>query len=195
MALHDLIAVLEQGAVADADALRGAARAEALALEAAADERLRGRRAELATAREADRQAAVARGLIEPARDARRLVLLARARLVERVLVNARARLSEAETSAAYRESLPRVVAEALAALGAGAITLATHAGLVADLQRAVRDTRSDVTVVADQEISSGFRAKAADGRVEVDETLQGRLDRLAPDLALEIVRQAGIAA
>src|SRR5581483_228283 len=116
-------------------------------------------------------------------RGGRRLVLEARHRLLGRVLAAARARLPEAMATPEYRAALPAALGAALACAGDAAVVVRCPPALAA----AVRDAlprASGAAVEADSGVRAGFTLATADGVLTVDDTLDGRLERLWPRLA-----------
>ncbi len=183
MALEHLLAALERDATAEAERRLAAARAEAAAIRAAAEERLARRRAEVLDARAAELRGRAERALGEARRGGRRLVLEARHRLLGRVLAAARARLPEAMATPEYRAALPAALGAALACAGDAAVVVRCPPALAA----AVRDAlprASGAAVEADSGVRAGFTLATADGVLTVDDTLDGRLERLWPRLA-----------
>jgi vacuolar-type H+-ATPase subunit E/Vma4 len=126
-------------------------------------------------------------------RNARRAILEARARLLDRVFAAARGALPAAASGAAYRTSLAAALAAAITALGDAPAVVHAPAALIGDLER-LRPSGGAVTVVADAETGSGFRVVAADGALEVDDTLESRLERLRPELARRVLARLALA-
>lgn len=187
MALEHLLSALERDAEAEAKALVDEAHREAARIAAESLDRLARRRAqwtaEQETALRADCRCAVA----EAQRQARRQVLEARYRLLDRVFRAAGQRLPELARGAGYAEALPRQVEEILSYVDGPALLLCSP-----ELEPAVRRLApAAVTVRADPDVGPGLRAVSADGGLRVDATLAGRLARLRPILAIEALRQA----
>jgi len=111
-------------------------------------------------------------------------VLLARTRVVARVLERARALLPDATQSEAYLSTLSSELMEALQFVdGEGAVVRCSR-----DLEGAVRKglrDRPEVKIEAD--VGTGFVVVGAEGSVVVDGRLETRIDRLASVLAIEI--------
>jgi vacuolar-type H+-ATPase subunit E/Vma4 len=187
MALADLLAALEREAAAQAEARRAAARAAAAEIARSADERLERRRSEAALARETELRRAAETALDEARRAARRSVLDARERLLERVFAAARGLLPEAMARDGYRAVLPRHVADALRAVGDQPAVVRCPDAL-GDAVRAALGPRRDVTVETDPAAPPGITAGTTDGAVAVDNTLPGRLDRARPRLAIAVL-------
>jgi vacuolar-type H+-ATPase subunit E/Vma4 len=120
-------------------------------------------------------------------------VLEARERLLERVFAAARGELPAAAAGAGYRAGLPAALAGALAAVGGAEAVIRCPEALARDLERLRPPATPPVRVVVDPAAGSGFRVTSTDGAVEVDETLESRLDRLRPELARRVLAQLGL--
>jgi vacuolar-type H+-ATPase subunit E/Vma4 len=177
--LGDLLAALTREAERDAARLRAEAEACATAIAAAAAAQVERARAEQLGGREAQWRVDVERALAAARRTARAEVLAARGRLLERVLAAVRTCLPALADDAAYRSVLARDVEAALAYLGDEPVTLRCTPAL-ADAVRALVTDKPRVQVEPDAAVGTGVRAVSADGVVEVDNTLEGRLDRLS---------------
>jgi vacuolar-type H+-ATPase subunit E/Vma4 len=193
MPLEHLLTALERDAAAQAEALLAAARAEVANIVRDADARLARRRSDLLGSREAELRGAAAAALGEARRASRATVLEARERLLERVLAAARAMLPDALASAAYRAALPDHLTEGLRAIGDGPAVIRCPESLVPAVQAAVA-ARQNASVRADPTSGSGVIVATADGAVEADGTLEGRLERVRPRLALEVFARLGAA-
>lgn len=187
MSLDQLVAALEHRVADETETLLAEARSEASSIQVEVEERLTRRRAVVLAQIEAERDAAVEQRLRDARRTARRLVLDARASVLDRVFTAARARFEEVQASPEYRDTLAGQVAEAFDVLGDRPVTLRSPPTLADKLQRVVAG-RPAVAVRADPAVGCGFTATADDGSVEVDATLEGRLGRLQPSLAIEIL-------
>lgn len=112
-------------------------------------------------------------------------LLQARRRAVERVLTAVRARLAEAVADTSYLTAMAAELDDALAVLGGKPAILEAPPALAAIARR-----RPDAPQeILDYPDLAGFRLRSADGSVEVDATLEERLRRLAPAIAIEVVR------
>jgi vacuolar-type H+-ATPase subunit E/Vma4 len=118
-------------------------------------------------------------------------VLEARQRLLERIIAAARGALPAALASPAYRATLPQHVAQGLRAVGDGPAVIQCPEPLVPAVQEAVAG-RHDVAVRADAASAPGVIVSTTDGVIEADNTLVGRLERLGPLLALELLARLG---
>jgi vacuolar-type H+-ATPase subunit E/Vma4 len=193
MPLEHLLGALEREAAVQAEAVRAAARTEAAAIAGAADARLTHRRGELLGSRETELREAAATALEEARRTSRATVLQARQRLLERVLAAAQGMLPDALESDAYRAALPEHVTQGLRAIGDGPVVIRCPEILVPAV-RAVVAARKDVSVRGDAASGSGVVIATADGAIEADNTLDGRIERLRPRLALEVLARLGAA-
>jgi vacuolar-type H+-ATPase subunit E/Vma4 len=179
MPLGDLLSALTREAERDVARLRADAEARAAAIAAAGRARVDRARAEQLGEREVQWRADAERGLALARHAARARVLAARGWLLERVLAAVRARLPALVDDPGYRAVLARDVQAALAYVSDEAVVLRCTPALVHAVRVIVAD-RAGVRVEADAAVGTGVRAVSADGVIEVDNTLEGRLDRLA---------------
>ena len=193
MGLEHLLEALERDAKAQIEQLLAQARAEAEGVTAATTAALAQRQGAAAETRERTRLIEVEQAVTRARRAARRSVLEARERLLERVFANARSELPAAAAGAGYRAGLPAALAGALAAVGGEEAVIRCPEVLVRDLERLRPDATPRARVVVDPKAGSGFRVASVDGAVEVDDTLESRLDRLRPDLARRVLAQLGL--
>jgi len=189
MGLEHLLEALERDANAQIDQLLAQARAEANRITAAATAALAQRRGTATDARERTRRREVEQAVTRARRTARRSVLEARERLLERVFAAARGELPAAAAGPGYRAGLPAALDGALAAVGHEQVVIRCPEALARDLEQ-LRPESESVSVVVDPATGSGFRLTTADGAVEVDATLESRLDRLRPELARRVLAQ-----
>jgi vacuolar-type H+-ATPase subunit E/Vma4 len=190
MPLDHLLAALERDATAQAEHLMAQARATADQLTSAAAEAIERRRGETLGAHEREQRAVVQAALSAARRAARRDVLEARERLLDRVFAATRSALPQALAHQAYRAALPQRLAAALSCVeDAGEAALRVPAALAADVRAAISGN-GRVTVRVDHTAGSGFRLATADGILEVDDTLETRLDTQRPRLARDVLRQ-----
>ncbi len=193
MGLEHLLEALERDANAQIEQLLAQARAEADGLTTAMAAALAQRQGAAADARERTRLIEVEQAVTRARRAARRSVLEARERLLERVFAAARGELPAAAAGAGYRAGLPAALAGALAAVGGAEAVIRCPEALARDLERLRPPATPPVRVVVDPAAGSGFRVTSTDGAVEVDETLESRLDRLRPELARRVLAQLGL--
>jgi vacuolar-type H+-ATPase subunit E/Vma4 len=175
--LGDLLSALTREAERDAGRLRAEAEARATAITAAAATQVDRARAERLGEREAQWRAEAERALAAARHAARAQTLAARGQLLERVLAAVRACLPALVDDPAYRAVLARDVQAALAYLGDEPVVLRCTPSL-ADAVRALVAGNARVRVEPDAAVGTGVRAVSADGVVEVDNTLEGRLGR-----------------
>jgi vacuolar-type H+-ATPase subunit E/Vma4 len=189
MGLRDLVARLEEDARARVDGIAAQAQdqvrqvdegvRQALATDAA--RRLAGLRAE--------RQRELNRQLSEARQRARAEALAARHRLLERLLDRAAGLVPQERNSARMRQALPQLLEEALSYLSTLRPLVRCHPEVL-PLLEAQLTGRDDVKLLPDETMGPGLVAAAADGTVEVDNTLLGRLQRLRPKLAVELLKE-----
>lgn len=187
MPLDHLLAALERDGSAQAEELLGQARARAAAIAREADELVARRRADRLGAREAGLRGAAEAALGEARRAGRRTVLAARERLLERVFAAARDLFPEVVEGEAYRTAtFPTHLSEALHAVGDEAAVIRCSKTL-ATAARALVGTKR-LTVEGDAAAPPGVTVVTTDGVITVDNTLQGRLERLRARLAIEVL-------
>ncbi len=187
MALPELLAELERDAAARVAAVLADARQRAAELVEAGRRSSADRRASALGQREAALRNAMAERLSRARRDARLRGLRARDRFLAGVREAARERLAAAQTGEAHGAALAGRLDEALAFTGADAVEIQAAPPLVPAMRRLARERGGQVRVT-EAGIESGFRVRTLDGRVTIDETLQTRLDRDWPALAIELV-------
>ena len=119
------------------------------------------------------------------ARGTARLALLtAREQLIGRVMAAALGRLATTELSAA---ALAQLIESGSQYLPAGPMIVRCPPRMLAAVRLVVAG-RAAVEVVADDDVRAGVRLESPDGRVTVDNTLDGRLRRLYPALAVALL-------
>jgi len=188
MALERLLSSLERDAAQQVDALLAAARARAERVTRTADEQDARCKSETLEARERAQRAAVELALARARRAARGRVLEARARLLEQVFGAARDRLPAAADSQAFRAALPARLAAARACLGDSPAAVRCAPALLPALRELSRETEG-LALQPDPAIATGFVVASCDGALEVDETLERRLRRRRPALAIAVLR------
>ena len=185
----DLDAELRRNAEQTVELILGEARAEATRLAAEAEQELARRRASVMEDKEAEHRAE-ARVLVAAERHAAmEALLLARTRVVERVLGEARVLLPQAARSEPYQATLAKELNEALQFVD----TEGAAVRCSVDLEPSVREAlgnRPEVKVEAERDMGAGFVVGDAAERVLVDGRLETRIDRLASTLAIEIHAQ-----
>jgi vacuolar-type H+-ATPase subunit E/Vma4 len=189
MALDNLLAVLLREAEAEAEAILVAARAEAEAIRARGTADLAERRRRLDQELEADRHTAVEFALAAARREARRDELLARERMIERVLAAARTRFPDALVRPEFRAALPAQIREGVECLAGRPGTLRYHPDLVQEVTCVVAEMKG-IELIPDPAAGAGFRLASADGALEIDGTLADRLERLDRPIRQEVLRR-----
>ncbi|HET9986729.1 MAG TPA: V-type ATP synthase subunit E [Longimicrobiales bacterium] len=185
MALQHLLAAIARDGDEAARRELDAAREEAERILAEARARIEARLADRLKVRERTLRASLEAELAAERRRAAGELLRARWRLVERILADAAARLPAAAQSAAFAEALPAQLEEALAYLGDGGGVVRCPPPLV-PLVSTLLAGRPGISVEACED-GAGIRVLVP-GAVEVDDTLEARLRRLGPRLAMELL-------
>jgi len=180
-----LLATLEREAEAEISRVMDDARARAAEVIAAAERRMAARRQLSLEQRTAEARAEHERALATARAAARAPVLAARAALLDRLFAGLRAKLPAVAASAAYRAALARQLEVLSAFAGDRPSTVRCNPALVATLRRAMK-TKGRWPIRPDSSIAAGFRLTTTDGVLEVDATLETRLEQLRPRLALE---------
>ena len=189
MALADLLRALEQDAEARIAELRAEATAAAERVRAEATERLdRRRSADLATL-EARLRSETARVIEATRQQAARKVLTARAQALERIRGQARDLLLRTEPDPGLRAGIAREVSAALEYFGDSAAVVRCAPAWGSALAPIVA-RRAGSRLEATNGIGPGAAIRAADGSLEIDATLETRLERLWPRLVIDLVRQ-----
>jgi vacuolar-type H+-ATPase subunit E/Vma4 len=191
MGVEALLAVLEQRAAEEAERRRAEAEAEADAIRREAEAEVERRRAGYRKQLEAAARARLAQELAAAWWEARRAVLEHRARLFDRVFAGARERLASLPLPE-YADRLGALLAEALPYLEGEAVVIECQPE-AAPLVRRLLGDRTDLSVVADPAAAPGLMLRSADGRVEIDQTLPGRLERLRDELAVALSQRLGV--
>jgi V/A-type H+-transporting ATPase subunit E len=180
-----LLATLERDTEAEVTRIMDEARARAADLTRAAEQRMAERRAATLGKRETEERAQHERALAGLRLTARARVLEARAALLDRLFAALRATLPELARSPAYRRDLPKELERLSVFAGDQAVTIRCTPALTTTLQRLIK-TNGHIHIRSDARIAAGFRVTTADGTLEVDGSLESRLERLRPRLALE---------
>jgi vacuolar-type H+-ATPase subunit E/Vma4 len=189
MALRELVLALERDALARIVAVRDEATADAERLRARARAELARRRAvELAT--RAEEMTAAAAGAIDAARrEAALRSLTARAETLDASLARARALLAATVPDPGMRAGIRRDLDAALEYLGGTAAVVSCPPAWM-PLLKAAFAGRKGVRLEEGEGVGAGLVARAADGQAEIDATLDSRLTRLWPGLAVELMRE-----
>ncbi|MGH7124516.1 MAG: V-type ATP synthase subunit E, partial [Stellaceae bacterium] len=176
MPLQSLLDTVTRRVGAEVAALRDHARAEAAEILSHADQRASDRNRTALGNREkvlrgqADRALAIAR------REARRLELEARSRLLARLLEVVAARLPAAALGVPDT-TIGRKFAATLASLGDRPATVRCDPGLVERLRPLVAPHRH-LSLAGDPDLRGGFRLESTDGRLSIDATVDEYLAR-----------------
>jgi vacuolar-type H+-ATPase subunit E/Vma4 len=182
-----LLATLEREADAEVTRVLDEARTRAAELTAAAEQRMAARRALTLGRREAEARADEERALSAARRAAQAQVLAARAETLDRVFAAVRAELPALGKSPAYRAQVGAHLEHVLRFAGDQPVTVQCSPA-VSNALRATVKTNGRLRIESDRRIAAGFRIATMDGVLEVDATLESRLERLRPRLALEAV-------
>lgn len=188
MSLNGLLAALTAEADAEVERTLAEARREAERIRVEAETAVARKRKATLAAREAEARARAEADLAEARRAVRVEVLEARRRMLEEIRAAGRARLRDAARDGTREDAWARLVAEALDYAGhePGVLRcppewLGVARGVAGDAER--------VRIEADDSLT-GVQVAARDDSWIVDNTLDGRLDRLWPELAIEILRR-----
>ena len=186
MALDELLRTLEEESAARVAAVLATAHAEAEQLRAGrAGESARHRSAVVA-GREAELRAALARDLEAAHREARRLVLEARAGALELIRQRAEQLLAERAADPGSLEAQAQDLERGLAYLGGSSAVVEAPERLVAGL-RTMLDGRGRVVAQPPGGDRPGLTIRAEDGGLTVDATPAGRLARAWPRLTIDL--------
>lgn len=189
-ALEWLLAPIERQVEREAGGILEAGREEAARVATIANESRERRRAEHLARMEAAGRLELETDLLETRRDAQRRILEARQRFLARARQALEALLVDAVKSAAYRDVLPGHLEDSLAYFGEEPAVLHCSPG-IAEALRPLVAGRSQLTVREDPAVPDGFRVVAADGALQVDNTLHARLSSRWPSMAIELLRRA----
>jgi vacuolar-type H+-ATPase subunit E/Vma4 len=185
----ELLAALERNAAAEAAQVRAAARERATALIARAAAEVDRRRAIALERLEREGHARVAREAATAERVLRERSLAARALVLERVFAEAATRLARAGIDL-WQPAVPGLVADTLRFLEDRPALLRCPPDADRSVRHAVGTDRAEVTVEPSGSSGPGVRGESRDGRVVVDNTLLGRLERMRDDLAVQLARR-----
>ncbi|MDH3201500.1 MAG: V-type ATP synthase subunit E family protein [Myxococcales bacterium] len=182
----DLTTELRKNAEATAARILESARLEAEQFRTETERQIQRKRA-ASLREEEERYRLKARSAIAAERHASmRTVLLARARLVDRVLELATSLLPDACRTETYRSSIAQQLDDSMRFIGDEGAHVLCSLELVPTLREAAKAYAS-VTVEPDAETQSGFVVVSAGGSVTVDKRLGTQLQRMIPALAIEI--------
>jgi vacuolar-type H+-ATPase subunit E/Vma4 len=189
MALAELVLALEREAEARIAAVRAEAAAQAEELRAEARARLARRRSADLVDREAELRAVATARLDAVRREGTLRSLTARAGALEAIRTRARTLLAATPPGAGMQRGLERDFAAARECLGTSEAVVGCRAAWAPWLKAAPAG-RSGVRFEEREALGPGLVIGSADGRIEVDATLDGRLTRLWPELEIELRRE-----
>lgn len=187
MAEGDLESELRGRAQNTADAILRSAKVDADRIATDAEMVIEARRSAVLTSREEEYRAEARANVAGERHEAMRAVLLAKTRVVDRVMAGAKALLPAAARGKVYGSALADELGQALAFVGEENAVVQCPDDLAPVVREALR-AASTVVVESTNNAGSGFVAIGDGGTVRVDGTLEARLDRLAPTLAIEIL-------
>jgi vacuolar-type H+-ATPase subunit E/Vma4 len=186
MAASDLDTELRTRAETTAASILSAAQAEAARLASEADLLIADRRRKVLKDKE-DEYGSEARIAIASERHAAmRAVLLARTRVVDRVLERVRALLPEAAARQSYLSGLSAELTEALQFVERDGAVVQCSVDLASILREALR-AQPEIKVQPVSDLGTGFIVVGREASVLVDARLDARVDSLASVLAIEI--------
>ena len=192
-----LIDIVARDADAEVRRIAAAGETDAAAIRAAGAARDAAQVRARVAVRAAELQAHRAQEVAHARRAAQAAELTARAAFIDRVIGEVAALLSGAldDTPPAV-EALGRLIDEAWPYLPPGPAVVRCPAHSVAAVRAlvAARGT-PDVAVVADAGITGGVRVESNGARVVIDNTLERRLARMRPALAIDAMTRVGIPA
>jgi len=191
MAIEHLVAALESEAEARISSELEAAREEAAGIEREASDRIAQLHAEALRERQVQFQQEAERMVAASRREARQKLLLARHRLLDRVLRRALELAPDLARSPTYLVGLPDDLVRAMSYLGQSAAVIRCSPALAAELQPLLVEHR-DWTLEVDPAMAPGFQVAAAGGSVVVDRTLPRRLQLEEARLRLETLQELG---
>lgn len=190
MGMERLLDRLREEARSRCEELLVEAREEAERVRAEAREEIEELRRRRLGSVESETRAAVEREVAEARGEAAAARLEARASALDRVFERAVELLADAVTDPRYRDLARADFERAARYVGDREVSVRCPPAVGSVLQGLVREVGEDVEVVEDPDVDPGFRLVAADGFVEVDATLTTWLERLRPELAIEVTRR-----
>jgi vacuolar-type H+-ATPase subunit E/Vma4 len=189
VALTQLLEALRAQAAEQRAAESARADAEIARLSADARTELERRRSEHVGRASRAAQDGAQRMLGEARAQAARSVLEARDRLLARVRRRLEAGILSSLTDSGYRAALPAELEQALERLPPGNVVVRTRPELAGVLADAVRG-RSGVVVESALDLGVGFLAVATEAEVEVDATLDAKLEHRWPAVAVAVLAE-----
>jgi len=190
MTVVPLLQALRREAEAERDRVLAGARAEAGRLAQASRAEADSARATRVATERARLRAAAERRTIERRRTTRGAVLEARQRLLDRVFAAALDLLPRTGAGPAYRDTLAARLARALACAGQAGVAVRCAPAITAALLGLEAGRGLDIR--SDPGIRGGLRVVTLDGSLEVDDTLEGSLERRRAELSLAALQDFG---
>ena len=190
MSPEDLSSELRRTAEASAATILEQARSEAQRLTDEADRLIERRLRDSLERKEAELRSEARLSIASAKHEAMRALLLAKARLIDRVIERAKAKLPAASRSEAYLAGLPSQLEAALRFVDQdGPVRIQCPAFLLQAVKSAAPD-RPGLEVEADPELTTGFVVLGQGGSIKVDKRLERALDEASADLAIAIQEQ-----
>jgi len=191
MAASDLDTELRRRAEASARSILSDAQEEADRLASEAELLVAARRKDVLREKETTYGAEARVTIAAERHAAMRAVLLARTRVVDRVLERARALLPEAAKRKTYTSGLSAELAKALQFVETEGAIVRCSVDLAPMLREALVRW-PEVTLEPGADLATGFIVIGGEGSVLVDARLDARIDQLASALGIEILAQLG---
>lgn len=191
MALDALLSALREEADRTVEQLLGSARDEAARLRAEANARVEERCADTIATREAKLKADAELARVRAQRAAAVRVVQARDACLERIFRATEDALARALDSPEYAAAPGALATEALAYFTDVPVVIRCRTSLAGSV-RAGTPRSDDVAVVPDDSVPPGVVVEASDGSVIVDNTVEARLRRMRPSLAIEVLERIG---
>jgi vacuolar-type H+-ATPase subunit E/Vma4 len=186
MALTELMRTLEEEAAARREALLAQARADAERLQAESGADLTRRRTAALATKGAGLRAAAARAIEAARQKAARRLLETRTGTLERIRRKVEARLAERASDPAWLPTLAGGVKLALEYVG-DVPTVVEAPGPLLEYLRGTMAGLAHVTLEPARDGRRGLVVRSADGSLTVDATLESRLARAWPRLAIDL--------
>lgn len=187
MGMDRLLESLREDARERGEEILSRAREEAERVRAEGRDELRALRERRLEDVEAEARAAASGEVAAARREAAAARLRARDRVLERVFEGVRVQLSDAVGTEDYRRLARVDLGRTQSYVGGREGSLRCGPETVAVLEEAMADLGLEMAVDVDREAAPGFRAVAEGGSPEVDATLPTWLERLRPELAIEL--------
>ena len=183
MALDVLLHAIAQDGESEARQIVDDARAEAMAIRAAADARVQQRIADAGATRESELRSVLDARRARARHEARIHVLRVRAQFMNRVFQAAETSLPGILDHDASQETLTRLCQEALDFFPPSGARIRCPRTLACRVAKAV----PGAAVVVDDDVPEGVIVESLDGQSRIDNTLEARLRRLRPELSIAV--------